>query len=101
MEAEMSTCMFVRPFAVGWSNGVERRGLGKGLKTSILTLLWGPANVRGGPELYTIRLARKLWGILTEKSGSREKQMGLRDISEVGLIGFNDQLNVRHENKKE
>lgn len=36
-----------------------------------------------------------------EKSGSRERQMGLKDISEVGFIGFNDQLNVRHENKKE
>lgn len=25
----------------------------------------------------------------------------MRDISKVGLIGFNDQLNVRHEEKKE
>lgn len=50
---------------------------------------------------YIIRLVRKLWGILMEKSGSREKQMGLRDISEVGLLGFSDQLNVQHENKKE
>lgn len=64
---------------------------------SLVLILWSPANIRGGPELYTIR---KLWGILMEKSGSREKQMGLKDISEVGFIGFNDQLNVRHEKKK-
>lgn len=60
VEAGMSLYMYVRPFAVGGSNGLE---------TSILTLR---ALQMLGVGLSSIRLARKLWGI--NFSGKEWKQ---------------------------